>query len=301
MENILIVHNPTAGDAEHDKKHLLDLFKKSKMTATYVSSDEEGWEKKVGEQPDAIFLAGGDGTVRSLALELLKLEDPAKRPPVHLLPLGTANNVATTLGVKEKKAFKAINPKARKRKVDCGRVKGFPGEDFFVEGVGMGVFPELIAKMKEKKDEDPNETPEEKLQRTLKVLLKIIKKYKAQKAKIEVDGFTIRGSFLMVEVMNTRFVGPNLELGSMARISDGYLNLILIPEEKRGELKAYVKSLINDENSYDLKNLAYSMKVKKVEVKWKGDKVHVDDVLDAEYSGKKLKMKVLPGAIFFLR
>ncbi|WP_168194567.1 diacylglycerol/lipid kinase family protein [Antarcticibacterium arcticum] len=300
MKNILILHNPTAGDAEHSKKHLIALFKGTDMTPKYVSTDEEGWEKSLEELPDAIYLAGGDGTVHSVGVELLKQAKPENRPPIHLLPLGTANNIATTLSINEKDAFKAIDPKSSKRKFDCGRQKGIAGDEIFLEGVGMGIFPELMAKMKEK-EEVPGETPEEKLERTLKVLLKTVKKYKAQTAKIELNGFTIKGSFLMVEVMNTRYIGPNLQVAPKAAIGDGYLDLVLIPENKREELEAYVQTLKEEATAFDLRKLAYTLRVKKVKIKWKGSRVHVDDVLDDEYAGDKIKIKVLPAALTFLK
>lgn len=291
----MIVHNPTAGYAEHSKKYLVDFFLGTGIIVTYVSSDEEGWEQSLRNKPDAIYLAGGDGTVHSLALELLKI-NPEDRPPVLLLPLGTANNIASTLSIKRKDVFQAIDPRTEKKKFDCGEVRGIEGDEIFLEGVGMGIFPELIAEMKKQEV-----SPEEKLDRTLQVLLKIIKKYKAQKAKIELDDITIKGSFLMIEVMNTCYIGPKLQLAPEADPGDGYLNLVLIPENKKDELEAYVKSLIAGETSYDPRKLAISIRVQKLKIKWKGSKVHVDDALDENYSGGKIKMKILPGVMTFLK
>lgn len=297
MKNILIVHNPTAGDATHTKQHLIDLFKIPGMNASYVSSDDEGWEKSLKNTPNAIYLAGGDGTVHSLAVELLKDENSENRPPVHLLPLGTANNIANTLSINEKDAFKALDFNAKKSLFDCGKLSGIKGDGIFLEGVGMGIFPELISEMKDI-EADPNETPAEKLNRTLKVLLERVKKYKARKAKIKLDGFTIKGSFLLIEVMNTRYIGPKLRLAPDADPGDGYLNLVLIPENKREEFEVYVKALIDGE-SYDVRKLVSSMRVQKLKIKYKGSKVHVDDYLDKGYSGGKIKIKIQPGAMVF--
>mgnify|MGYP002795070532 CR=1 FL=1 len=223
MKNILIVHNPTAGYAEHSKQYLIDLFLGTGIIVAYISSDEEGWEESIHNKPDAIYLAGGDGTVHSLALELLKI-NPEDRPPVLLMPLGTANNIAATLSIKGKDVFQAIDPRTEKKKFDCGEVSGIEGDEIFLEGVGMGIFPELIAEMKKQEF-----SPEEKLDRTLKVLLKIVKTHTAQKAKIELNGLTIKGSFLMIEVMNTRYIGPKLQLAPEADPWYGFLNLLLIP------------------------------------------------------------------------
>lgn len=295
MKNILIVHNPTAGYAEHSKQYLIGLFKDTGITAIYVSSDEEGWEKNLSSKTDAVYVAGGDGTVHSLAVELLKIKNPDERPPVILMPLGTANNIANTLSIKVRDAFPVVDPRAIKRKFDCGKVRGIEGDEIFLEGVGMGIFPELISEMKKLEVK-----PEEKLDRTQEALLKIVGKYKARKTKIELDGFTIKGSFLMIEVMNTRYIGPKLQLAPEADPRDGYLNLVMIPENKREEMEAYVKSLIAGETSYDIRKLVFSVQVQKLKIKWKGSKVHVDDALDENYSGEKIKIKMLPGAMSFL-
>lgn len=295
MKNILIVHNPTAGYGEHSKKYLVDFFLGTGMIVTYVSSDEEGWEQSLRNKPDAIYLAGGDGTMHSLALELLKI-NPEDRPPVLLLPLGTANNIATTLSIKRRDVFQAVNTRTKKKKFDCGEVIGIQGDELFLEGVGMGVFPELISEMKKQEV-----SPEEKMDRTLKVLLKIVKKYKARKAKIELEDLTIKGSFLMIEVMNTRYIGPKLQLAPEADPGDGYLDLVLIPENRKEELESYIKSLIAGLTSYDIRKLAFSIRVQKLKIKWNGSKVHVDDALNENYSGEKIEMKIMPGALTFLK
>lgn len=295
MKKAQIIHNPTAGDGNHTREQLDELAMNAGYETEYTSKDEEEWGNFSAPNPDAYILAGGDGTVHKLA-GILK-ERPAKKEiPVYLLPLGTANNIARTLGITEV-AIKGS--KLPVKSFDSGKIKGLKNEDFFLESVGFGIFPQLIIEMKKNRVE--NETTAEKLKRTIEVLLGIVKEYKAKKAKIKAGDISIKGSFLLVEVMNIPYIGPNLKFAPNADPWDGYLDLILIPENRREDLRQYLEKLLEDHSKLpDINRFVKNMKVQKVKLKWKGAIVHVDDNLQ-DYSGKSFKLKAKPGELnFFL-
>lgn len=297
MKIAQIIHNPTSGNAEHSKKELVKMVEKTGYEVNYISTDDEGWEKFDQNNLDLIFVAGGDGTVRKLAAVLLKNNVLDKQIPIHLLPLGTANNIAKSLGIPTDKDWNIkTSAEGKIKKFSCGRITGLQDEEFFLESVGFGIFPELLSEMENNKIED--ETPSEELKRTLKVLLKIVKEHKAQKAKIKVDGITIKGSFLLVELMNIKFIGPNLELAPNAQPADNFLDLVLIPEKNRAELELYLNKMIKEKPEVsDLQKFVKILRVQKAKMKWKGSKAHVDDNLINDYSGKKFKVEVNPGAL----
>ena len=58
-----------------------------------LSIKEEDWEKALSEPVDRVVIAGGDGTVSRLAPWLA-----GRKIPFCILPLGTANNCARSLG-----------------------------------------------------------------------------------------------------------------------------------------------------------------------------------------------------------
>lgn len=303
MRKAQIIHNPTAGNAGHTKKKLLEIVKEPGHQIDYVSTDDEGWEDFQKNKPDVIFLAGGDGTIHKLAAVLLKREPGEQRTPVHLLPLGTANNIATTL--ENFKNSGGMVPKLEKKgkKFDCGLVKNLDDQEFFLESVGMGIFPELIYEMKKSKVEDDN--PSDKIKRTLKVLLKIVREFKAEKAKVIVDGIKIQGTFLMVELMNIQFVGPNLKFAPNADPGDGFFDLIMISEDDRPAMEDYLEKLIEGktpqkELEADLKKFVKTIRCSKAKMKWEGSKIHVDDDLITKYSGEKFKLKNSPGVFNFV-
>lgn len=304
MKKFQIVHNPTAGGATYVKTDLLKQFKK--VQVDYVSTDDADWKNFYKNDPDVIFVAGGDGTIGRTAKVLLKNFQPQQRPVLSLLPIGTANNVAKTFQIAKNSSFNLPENENAIKLLDIGRIKGISAEDFFLESVGFGVFPELISQMKKRKVD--NESPSEKLQRTLNVMLDIIQTFKPQKATIKVDGIKIKGSFLLLELMNIKAVGPCIEVAPDADPGDGYFDLIMIPEKKRPEFEKYIKTLIQvtstagdseefTETSKDLESFATTLRVKKIKFKSKGTYLHIDDNLIKDYSGKYLKIKVIPAAL----
>ena len=297
MKKAQIVLNPTAGNGKHTKKDLLHKVEKEGFKTAYVSTDEKGWEDFLRNKPDIIFLAGGDGTVHKLAAALLKAPIEARRPPIHLFPYGTANNIATTLKIPSNVPAHEIEFDRRKLRFDYGSISGLKEQVFFLESVGMGIFPELISEMKKKEVEAENTS--KKLQRTLEVLLKIIRDFKSEEAEIIADGITIKGKFLMVELMNIKYVGPNLKLAPAADFGDGYLDLVLIPEESRRELQDYLLGLIReDKESLDVRVFSKTIRAKEIEFKHYNTPAHVDD--DLVETGKSFKVSVEPAGLQFL-
>lgn len=296
-----IVHNPTAGKDDHSKQEVEKFVQQGPFSkVNYTSTEEEGWEDFEKNKSDLIFLAGGDGTVHKLANTLLNSKYQDARTPVHILPLGTANNIARTLDVVSPFKLHAFSSSKQLQKFDVGRVKGLPEQDFFLEGVGAGLFPALIAEVQENPVEA--ETANEELHYTLKKLLKIVRDFEAQQATIKTAGITISGRFLLLEVMNIQYIGPNFALAAKADPGDGYFDLVLIPEEKRGELIEYLeKMLLRKAGEDDLKDLVFTMRIKDAEIHWEDSHVHVDDDLIPGFSGGVFSVRIDPYRLRFVK
>lgn len=301
MKKIQLIHNPTAGSGRHDKKSLLQGFSKYDGAIQYIATSEDQWTGFAKQAADVIYVAGGDGTVRKVADALFKHNLPRMRcPPIGLIALGTANNIAETLGLASDEKELVVNPKGPLKAFDCGSIKGGIGEDFFIESFGVGIFPELVRRAKE--EDVSNEDQEKEIQHVLRLMYDTVKNYAAQKAKIKINGFTIKGSFLLIEVMNIKTIGPNIELAPHADPGDGFFDLILIPESKRAELLAYVESRIRGEMPVrGLEDFSSCLRAQKLSLKWKNPLLHVDDVLISDFKGGKIKLQVLPKALAFIQ
>src|SRR5690348_12883473 len=98
MKQVTLLHNPNAGDEEHNKKELRSLLKGNGWECRYFSTKEKKW-KNFDTDSDLLAIAGGDGTVRKAIKSLLERKKEIKKlPPIALIPLGTANNIGNTLG-----------------------------------------------------------------------------------------------------------------------------------------------------------------------------------------------------------
>lgn len=300
MKNAQVVHNPTAGDAKHSREDILEVVENAAEVVDYISTEDDNWERALQKKAEVIFLAGGDGTVNKLAARLLKNEKLDPATPVYLLPYGTANNIGLTLDIPKKIKKPRANFEEKIRKFDIGKVEGIDGPDFFLEGVGFGIFPELVKKAKE--EGEKSETASEELQRIRKNLLEIAKNFKAQKAKIKLDGMKIKGKFLLVELINIRYIGPNFELAPNADPGDGFLDLVLIPEARREDLVNHLQDVLDGKkNPMPLKDFVQNLRVQKAEMSWEGDGVHVDDNLIRDYSGESFKVGLYNGKFHFVQ
>src|SRR5690349_359180 len=90
---ITLMHNPKAGHGRHDKRELMHALDKAGHKALYQSTKEDGWKKALKKETDLVLAAGGDGAVGKVAARLVDTGIP-----LAILPLGTANNLARTLG-----------------------------------------------------------------------------------------------------------------------------------------------------------------------------------------------------------
>jgi diacylglycerol kinase family enzyme len=291
MKKAQIVHNPAAGDGRHSKKAVTEIVKKAGYEADYLSTKKKDvWKDFRPHELDAVFVAGGDGTVHKLVEAILTVM-PDRPIPIHLIPRGTANNIAKTLQI--------TTDNGNVKKVDYGRVLGLHKKHFFFESTGFGIFPELIFEMERNAEKA---VPHQKLKQALGELQEIVKKIKPVKASIKADGFTIKGSFLLVEVMNIQFLGPNLHIAPKANPGDGYFDLVLIYEKHRSEFLEFItENLYSSAKSLNLDNFVTTYRAQKVEMVCEPTKLHIDDHLLENYSGHTLGIELVPGTLEFVQ
>lgn len=164
-----------------------------------------------------------------------------KRLPLVLLPIGTANNFAKTLQLSpEPLDLLSRIHKQRLQKVDVGAISNLSKAAFFLEGMGFGLFPKLIKVMKET-SQPFVETNGQELDIAFEKLIHITQRYKAKHSKLIVDGKAYEGNFLLVEILNTKSIGPNLVLAPAADPSDGKLHVALLREEMRQKFLIYLR------------------------------------------------------------
>lgn len=297
MKCVKVFHNPTAGDGDHSRQELIQQIEKAGYDCSYSSTKKDDIEESIPDSADIIALVGGDGTVRKLAAYLLEKPLREKPGPIGLLPAGTANNIARTLGIKgtQKEIIGRWSNEDR-RAFDIGRVSGVDKSPFMLEALGFGVFPKLIKEMKERKEK--SDDPEEELEDALTRLHDIILEYKTRECTIILDDRIYSGKYLMVEIMNIQSLGPNLNLAPSADPGDGELDVILITESQREQLAAYIKRRMK--KGKDEPFFFTPLKAKKVRVSWNGSLVHIDDQLVKIEKSEEIGIDVVQGVLDFL-
>ena len=240
--------------------------------------------------------AGGDGTVAD-ALRALA----GHGVPLAVLPLGTANNIAFTLGVDGPIEQLARSwHRARAVPFDLGVLHGSGGPlapsavegQRFVEGVGGGLIEQCLSSFR-RRPLRRDEPPPWQLVRALRRYKQVLTRVRPQHWSMRIDGRPCAGEFLLVEILNTRTVGPNLELAPATSPSDGVLTVITAREADRRALAAYIDDRLAGRDG------ALSLAAERarcVDIDEAGP-LHVDDALARLPAGAAVSIRVQAAAV----
>jgi diacylglycerol kinase family enzyme len=239
---IALFHNPGAGERALDGNQLIRQFAEAGYDVSYVPTSQEGWESAFRNPIDRAVIAGGDGTVSRLAPWLA-----ARHIPFCILPFGTANNCAKTLGQTYPIEVLIANLRsAQIAKVDLGTVTTPLGQQVFIESVGVGLLAQLMVEMRtreKKKNSRAHLTPAERLAGAVKYLRALAKDFQESSCELVLDDKVFTGNFLLIEVANMGLIGPNLNLIPNVHPGDGAFEVVWIGMDQRDEFREYLRLL----------------------------------------------------------
>lgn len=278
---ITLVHNPGAGrQAGGDAAQLRSLLTGSGHEVHYQSAREDGWKAALKKPADLVVVAGGDGTVGRVTRRMI-----GRGIPVALLPSGTANNIARTLGMIEKPFEELVRSwqDARRVKLDVGVAAGPWGERYFVEGVGAGLFADLLTNPASKKMKKQKGAVDDALDR----LRDRAKRCEPFEVTAALDGKDISGRYLLLEAVNLRYIGPNLHLAHDSQPGDGQFDVVLVTEDERDRLVYYLEHW--QDNRERLAMLP-TLRGRRLQIEWTGFALHIDDKLRPKAKVKPREM-----------
>jgi diacylglycerol kinase (ATP) len=239
---IALFHNAGAGSGAASRRRFVRLFANAGYEVLYVPTNEKGWEAAFRRPIDRAVIAGGDGTVGRLAPWLA-----ARSIPFCILPLGTANNCAKTLGQMHTLESIVSNlHSARIKNVDLGIVASPAGHRIFIESIGIGLLASFMGEMRarEKKEKSRSRlSPQERLSEALKHLRLLSKTFPEARCDLLLDEQRITGNILLFEVANMGLIGPNLDLVSSVDPADGRFEVVWIDANQRKQWRKYLKLL----------------------------------------------------------
>jgi diacylglycerol kinase family enzyme len=234
---VTLVLNPTAGDQAHSSKQLLQRLAEAGYDAELVDSGRKGIKKMLEDPGQLVVVAGGDGTIRKVAIALVD-----RRVPMAILPIGTANNIAKSLGISGSvQDLIARWHYDRRRKLALGTVSAPFGTTRFVESAGVGVFTELVVRGREEVGENIAGLTGHEIDRALLLLQRIVAEREPLPRRLEIDGADFSGEYLLVEVMNTPLLGPNVPLAPDADFGDDRLDVVTVTNAERRVLTEYLE------------------------------------------------------------
>src|SRR5947208_13198576 len=160
---ILLVHNPKAGSGRHQGEDLMKAFKRAGHKAIYQSSKKRGITKALKKNINLVLVAGGDGTVSKIAYRLVSTKSEV---PLSVLPLGTANNFARSLGfcLSQDELIEQLSD-GKCGRFDVGVACGPWGKRYFFEGAGAGLFADYLKAPKKNGEKEKAKSKAEEMRR----------------------------------------------------------------------------------------------------------------------------------------
>ena len=226
MKKLFFIINPVAGRGIYKQglgEALYTLYSAGyEPTLRFTSRAGEAVElAQLSEGYDLVCCLGGDGTLSEVTSGLMALK-PERRPPIGYFPLGTANDVATTLKLPKN------DPAAVARRIAEGSpmawdVGVFGGDRYFTYVAAFGAFTDVSY-----------ETPQQSKQALghLAYLLEgmnRLPKLPHYRTRVEMDGEVVEGDYIFGGVTNSTSVAGLVKLDpDMVALDDGEFEVALV-------------------------------------------------------------------------
>lgn len=224
-KKLMLIVNPVAGSGAYRRSfgEALLTFDRGGYTTTLFFTSERGEATELAArhaaQFDTVACVGGDGTLSEVMTGLMRLESP---PPLGYIPMGTANDVATTLSLPKNDTVGAA------QRMLCGEehpydVGGFGTDGHFAYIAAFGAFTKASYA-----------TPQnqKKVLGHLAYLLTAMTELpaiEAYNARVEYDGGVVEGKFLYGSMSNSTSVAGVVKLREeMVCLGDGMSELVLV-------------------------------------------------------------------------
>jgi diacylglycerol kinase family enzyme len=297
---LTLFHNPTAGHGRHDTDDLVELLRSFGHTV-HIRDLDDDWVSATGEDlGELVVVAGGDGTVARVAARML-----GRAVPLAVLPAGTANNIATALGLHgDSRELIAAWPQSQPVAVDIGWAEVDGKSAPFLECVGTGGVGRLMAHSSALERDNREEDRDRKLVRDLSLLRERVLSDPPQGVSLVIDGKDHGGEYVVVEVMNVPVIGPRLALAPHATIDDGKLHVVLVRHADRQRLVDYLDArrigaaVIADLEVVPCERVSLACGIEDLHIDgelWSGD-----DALLPLHARAQVELSLLPGGLTFL-
>src|SRR5215216_6487024 len=232
-----LIANPGAGKPEESAKQLelatrLLLKHGIEVDVALAKPKEEATplaKQAVKDGFDMVIAMGGDGTLEAVLRGMV-----GRKTPMGIIPTGTQNNIAKTLGIPtEMEEACTLIASKHVRKLDVGRVQVKNGKKlFFFELTAIGLVAALYPKA--------NKLANGQLSKIKDVALTLIHHEPDPEVFLTLeDESKIKVKTMLVVVSNAPMFGANFLVAPNASLKDGLLDVAVYPNFSKTELLAY--------------------------------------------------------------
>jgi diacylglycerol kinase (ATP) len=165
---------------------------------------------------------------------------------------------------------------AQRKQFDAGVANGPWGSTHFVEGLGIGLFTEMMTRLDARGNIDLAHLtePEEKITSVLEMLQARLQTCPEIKLNVTVDGRDLSGEYILFEVMNIKSIGPNLFLAPAADPADGLFEVVCLT---RGAQETLNRCLEECKEGSQAPTGLPVRRGKQIHIEWEGTPIHIDD------------------------
>lgn len=225
MKKLLLIINPAAGHGGYKQNfaEAMQLLSMGGYAVTLYYTNARGDATQLAREHareyDTVACIGGDGTLSEVIAGLMTMKNP---PPLGYLPMGTANDVATTLDLPKNNCYAAAKRmlEGLPHPYDVG---GFGDDRYFAYIAAFGAFTEVSYA-----------TPQEQKKRLghLAYVLQgaaALPKIEAYNTKVEFDDGVINAKLIYGSMSNSTSVAGIVRLKEdMVSLGDGISELVLV-------------------------------------------------------------------------
>ena len=242
-KKLMLIVNPAAGRGGYKEKFgdAMQILSAGgyRMTLYFTAGrgDATDFAARYGADYDTVVCIGGDGTLSEVLAGLMQLKEP---PEVGYIPMGTANDVATTLGLPKNDTVGAA------RRILSGTphpfdVGGFGKDAYFAYIAAFGAFTEVSYA-----------TPQDQKKRLGHLAYVLqgaaqLPKIEVYPTRVEYDDGVIEANLVYGSMSNSTSVAGIVRLKeTMVSLGDGLSELVLVKDpgsvEGFGEIVSSVLS-----------------------------------------------------------
>ncbi len=231
-----LIFNASAGRPEESADQLAELL--THLQAQYIQPDvfmvrpesrlPVVAREAVRRGAKLVIVSGGDGTIESVATALVGT--PAT---LGIIPTGTRNNLALSLGIPTGSVADAVKVirQGRRIKIDVGQARSGYKRRWFLEVAAAGLVPALYSAA--------DEIQHGKLDK-LGDFLSTLVSYPPSQVHLTLDGrYQVNANVHLVLIANMPFMGANFQVAPHVRLDDGRLDVLVFSNVSKLELIGY--------------------------------------------------------------